>query len=1041
MAYVKVPPAGCQQEYAGLCQNISCCYCCAEGANIGECACIECTGGGTAARPRTNSAQNLDPTQARSELGPRFLSSQTSEVRKPRGDSNYLLPDNPVSKPKCQNNQSAEYAQWPYSSSSSNNINDHAVQQQHCDTKKCELIQCNATKYTCDELPSKSYTGVRLRNPGLSENFELHKDHYSPGRGHSQVLAEIQCHHEQAACQELSRASQHLRDAASAVDNGWPDRQHYQQELEAVRSQLRSLRNHSAIALSKEPGEGKRLRRESGGGTVCSAPGSRTSPSTSGAAVKRPRDLSPKVAPRSISSQSGVWICQPMSPVLPESEHSDAAYGEDELEEEDGHTVMDRGSESGGSCEVLSLAQQAATSVLYATGSNTPSLVGETLGSISLSEPTQVLPAPLVLPQIAASSSTSAGAKQPLRSSLFSYVPPYVRFSLPEGHQGRKISYLSRRLQTQTFYFVGLNTALPPEVQRLLKWKLSPITPLIVRRTLLQSNFRLVRTSSDWCGTWGKHMKSACFSSIKEFQKMNHFPGTFQIGRKDRLWRNLHRLMLKFGKKEFGFMPRTFILPQDIRLLRQAWEKTCGIERWIVKPPASARGTGIRVVHKWSQIPKKRPLVVQRYIAQPYLINGSKFDLRLYVFVSSIDPLRIYLYDDGLVRFASVKYSSEMSSLHDRYMHLTNYSINKNSSQYTQNENADACQGHKWTVKALWSYLSGQGVDTNALWSRLEDLVVKTLVSGEAAISNLIREHVSSRYCCYELFGVDVLLDSNLRPWLLEVNISPSLHSSSPLDQAVKGPMVCDLLNMAGYHIPNKLPSSMQKELLKTLAPDSKATQLCLDSRFYHVGLSRDEASKQLFFTKDCSEREDYLGQILQTLTSDDVRHLTQAEDELSQVGHFIRVFPTPDSHHYHQFFEGPRYYNMMFDAWENRYNSNRAPGIALLEELCQQKVHLTIPALSARAKSCAEPGDLEGNNNPPLETPTEEEGRVSNSSTGDETEEPTPPPTSQIMRFLARNVLLRAKRQRYPRWPTAVRIPAPPRVRAKIKPSPQQSP
>ena len=97
------------------------------------------------------------------------------------------------------------------------------------------------------------------------------------------------------------------------------------------------------------------------------------------------------------------------------------------------------------------------------------------------------------------------------------------------------------------------------------------------------------------------------------------------------------------------------------------------------------------------------------------------------MFVSSMDPLRIYLYDDGLVRFASggvnscvfrpnhlnkiivcfvVKYSNEMSSLHDRYMHLTNYSINKNSSQYTQNEDAEACQGHKWQVAFFMASIS-----------------------------------------------------------------------------------------------------------------------------------------------------------------------------------------------------------------------------------------------------------------------------------------------------------------------------------------------
>ena len=74
--------------------------------------------------------------------------------------------------------------------------------------------------------------------------------------------------------------------------------------------------------------------------------------------------------------------------------------------------------------------------------------------------------------------------------------------------------------------------------------------------------------------------------------------------------------------------------------------------------PASARGIGIRVVGKYSEIPKKRALVVQQYLSSPYLINDSKFDMRIYVYVSSYDPLRIYVCDNGLARFASVKYVS-----------------------------------------------------------------------------------------------------------------------------------------------------------------------------------------------------------------------------------------------------------------------------------------------------------------------------------------------------------------------------------------------
>lgn len=92
----------------------------------------------------------------------------------------------------------------------------------------------------------------------------------------------------------------------------------------------------------------------------------------------------------------------------------------------------------------------------------------------------------------------------------------------------------------------------------------------------------------EWMGTWGKHMKSICFKTLKDSQKMNHFPGTFQIGRKDRLWRNLHKLMSKFGIREFGLMPKTYVLPHDLKALKHDWEKYAAQnEKWIIKPVSS----------------------------------------------------------------------------------------------------------------------------------------------------------------------------------------------------------------------------------------------------------------------------------------------------------------------------------------------------------------------------------------------------------------------------------------------------------------------
>ncbi|XP_073959548.1 uncharacterized protein isoform X3 [Choristoneura fumiferana] len=539
---------------------------------------------------------------------------------------------------------------------------------------------------------------------------------------------------------------------------------------------------------------------------------------------------------------------------------------------------------------------------------------------------------PFKLPAIRKDSPTSIpdSVTGCLRQSLFPRVPPYLKFV---GHDEPP----SQRI--------------PLPIQKHLKWKLTTITPIVVKKTLTNSGFRLVKSECDtaecpqeetveWVGIWGKHMKSLMFRAIKDGQKMNHFPGTFQIGRKDRLWRNLQKLVNKYGLKEFGIMPKSYVLPHDMKLLKHDWEKyAANNEKWIIKPPASARGTGIKVVSRWTQIPKKRPVVVQRYVSKPYLINGSKFDMRLYVLVTSVHPLRIYLFKDGLARFASVKYNDELASLNDRYMHLTNYSINRLSKNYTPNEDFAACEGHKWTLQTLFHYLKNdKGVDTDALWDSMKDLVVKTIISGEASISSLTKANITSRYNCYELFGVDVLLDEDLKPWLLEVNISPSLHSASPLDIHVKGPLVTAVLNIAQFQVPLKV----NLEMLSKDKPH-KLAGLPYDCRLYTVYLSKEERDKHIIYT-NMEERDMYLRDILSTLTPDDVRHLIQAEDELTQAGDMERIFPTRDTHRYLTYLAGPRYYNRLFDAWESRYALNRPAGLELLRSLCDIGYHLEVP-------------------------------------------------------------------------------------------------
>nr|CAH8847711.1 unnamed protein product [Trichobilharzia regenti] len=378
-----------------------------------------------------------------------------------------------------------------------------------------------------------------------------------------------------------------------------------------------------------------------------------------------------------------------------------------------------------------------------------------------------------------------------LIDSLFPYVPPVLRFV----EDGQKLE------------------SLPWEFRRLLKWRASLLTPIVVKQTLQRTGFRASKLtnasedletveSSDWIFYFGKHMRPQVFRTIKMYQKVNHLPCSFQLGRKDRLWRNIIHMQVKHGKENFNFMPQTYCLPGDLDELKKAWDEEGQNQRWIMKPPASARGIGVRLVTKWSQIPKKRPALIQRYLSRPFLINDSKFDLRIYVYISSINPLRLYIHEDGLVRFASQKYSNSLRTLGNRFIHLTNYSINRLNSEYISNSNEFAAKGHKWSLRALWTYLKSQGISPAPIWSSIKDVVVKTVISTEAAFNTALNVYCNHSLSVNEIFGFDIFLDEDLRPWLLEVNVSPSMHSDSPLDAKIKGGVIKDMLNISGLHLP-----------------------------------------------------------------------------------------------------------------------------------------------------------------------------------------------------------------------------------------------
>ena len=301
---------------------------------------------------------------------------------------------------------------------------------------------------------------------------------------------------------------------------------------------------------------------------------------------------------------------------------------------------------------------------------------------------------------------------------------------------------------------------------------------------------------------WKLMKQDKMFPFIKElnqYQRFNHFPMTWQLSRKDNLYRNFYKLHEKFPD-DYKYMPETYILPKDVEIFTERikdFDINDKKNLWLIKPFASSRGRGIRLLTDKESLPKKN--LITHYIYNPHLINGKKYDMRLYLLVTGYSPLKIYLFDNGLARFCSEKYDLDPEKMQIKYIHLTNYSINKTSENFEQNDSVDQEFGDKWTLHTLKNYFEKNNLDFNKVWEKIKDIIVKVVISvSDIAIPLIKTFNLKSSCNLFELYGVDILLDETLTPWLMEVNLNPSLNCDSQLDLKVKSHVLTDIFNIIG---------------------------------------------------------------------------------------------------------------------------------------------------------------------------------------------------------------------------------------------------
>ena len=293
------------------------------------------------------------------------------------------------------------------------------------------------------------------------------------------------------------------------------------------------------------------------------------------------------------------------------------------------------------------------------------------------------------------------------------------------------------------------------------------------------------------------------FHSLAPHQRVNHFPNNYELTRKDMMYKNL-----KFYKKQlekeykleeaklYDFFPLTFFMPSEFTMFVEEY-KHCPGTIWIMKPAGKAQGKGIFLVknlkemYQWKNSLKggeenaiDETYVCQKYIYNPLLLGGKKFDMRVYALVTCYNPLTVYLYRTGFCRFTSVKYSLNPDDLNNNQIHLTNVAVQKYSSTY------DKQIGGKWYFRELKIYLMSKYDEqkVNKMFDGIQNIILRCF----KAVQNVIAKDKH----CFEMYGYDILIDDTLRPWLVEINANASLTASTDLDAETKIKMLDDLLTI-----------------------------------------------------------------------------------------------------------------------------------------------------------------------------------------------------------------------------------------------------